>query len=207
MAGLREECGAGRGGDRRRRRDRRPTSSRSPSPRSAISRAAPRSRWPAPGPATSWPSAAGSAGPPPASPCSAAASARRCRSWPRTAGPSRRTSRARARPTLGATAMTDVSDGLVADLGHIAAASGVRIDLRADAARRPGQAARGGRRAQRRPDDLGADRRRRLRAGRDVPARAPTCPTRGGSIGAVAEGEGVRVDGRRWPVGGHEHFR
>lgn len=31
---------------------------------------------------------------------------------------------------LGATAMTDVSDGLVADLGHIARASKVRIDLR-----------------------------------------------------------------------------
>ncbi|MGV0770581.1 thiamine-phosphate kinase [Mycobacterium syngnathidarum] len=29
----------------------------------------------------------------------------------------------------GATSMTDVSDGLLADLGHIAAASGVRIDL------------------------------------------------------------------------------
>jgi thiamine-monophosphate kinase len=26
-------------------------------------------------------------------------------------------------------------------------------------------------------------------------------------IGSVAEGQGVRVDGRRWPVGGHEHFR
>jgi thiamine-monophosphate kinase len=26
-------------------------------------------------------------------------------------------------------------------------------------------------------------------------------------IGAVVVGEGVRVDGRTWPVGGHEHFR
>ena len=31
----------------------------------------------------------------------------------------------------GATSMTDVSDGLLADIGHIAAASGVRIDLAA----------------------------------------------------------------------------
>jgi thiamine-monophosphate kinase len=33
---------------------------------------------------------------------------------------------------LGATAMVDVSDGLLADLGHIAAASGVAIDLVSD---------------------------------------------------------------------------
>jgi thiamine-monophosphate kinase len=33
----------------------------------------------------------------------------------------------------GATAMTDVSDGLVADLGHIAQASGISIDLSRDA--------------------------------------------------------------------------
>ena len=26
-------------------------------------------------------------------------------------------------------------------------------------------------------------------------------------IGTVAEGSGVRVDGRSWPTGGHEHFR
>ena len=64
--------------------------------------------------------AAGRAGRPAGWPCWGAASARRgCWSRP-TGAPSRRTTRAQVAAEAGATAMIDVSDGLLADVGHIA---------------------------------------------------------------------------------------
>jgi thiamine-monophosphate kinase len=107
---------------------------------------------------------------------------------------------------LGATSMTDVSDGLVADLGHVADASAVRIDLRAAAIdlsarlREVGAA-------------LNVDPLVWALTGGDDYALAATFPARTELpdpwyvVGTVAEGQGVRVDGRTWPKGGHEHFR
>ena len=98
----------------------------------------------------------------------------------------------------GATAMTDVSDGLLADLGHIAAASGVLIDVSSDGLR-PDLAALGEAAAA-----LGADARQWVLGGGEDHALVATFtaapPPGWRAIGRVTgSGAGrVTVDGAGW---------
>ncbi len=104
----------------------------------------------------------------------------------------------------GASAMTDVSDGLLADLGHLADASGVRIDVSA--------AALADREVDAAATVLGVDPTEwRLTGGDDhalVATFAPgPLPAGWRPIGRVGAGAGVRVDGvSRSGAGGWESF-
>ncbi|KAA2253549.1 thiamine-phosphate kinase [Solihabitans fulvus] len=107
----------------------------------------------------------------------------------------------------GATAMVDVSDGLLADLGHIAVASGIGIDLRTDLLEvHP--------RLQDVASALGADPRHWVLTGGEDHALAATFPDPRGvpegwrTIGTVRHGSGVTVDGIAYEKpAGWEHWR
>ncbi|GIJ28357.1 thiamine-monophosphate kinase [Micromonospora qiuiae] len=108
---------------------------------------------------------------------------------------------------LGATAMIDVSDGLLADLGHVATASGVAIDVERDAFDVPPQMRDAA-------QALGVDPYAWLLTGGDDHALAAAFPPATvlpdgwGVIGRVTEGAGVTVDGAPFDgPAGWDHFR
>ncbi|MQA27967.1 MAG: thiamine-phosphate kinase [Micromonosporaceae bacterium] len=108
---------------------------------------------------------------------------------------------------LGATSMIDISDGLVADLGHLCEASGVAIELTRDACEVPPQMSDAA-------AALGVDPYDWVLAGGDDHALAATFPANADLtgewrvIGRVRDGSGVTVDGKLYEgAGGWAHFR
>jgi thiamine-monophosphate kinase len=107
----------------------------------------------------------------------------------------------------GATAMIDVSDGLLADLGHIGVASNVAIDIRSDLIevhQRLIEVA----------SALGADPRHWVLTGGEDHALVATFPEPGAvpddwrTIGTVTRGSGVTVDGSVYEgAAGWQHWR
>jgi thiamine-monophosphate kinase len=107
----------------------------------------------------------------------------------------------------GATAMTDVSDGLLADLGHIAEASDVAIDLDSSAFEVPEPVATVS-------EALGTDALTFVLTGGDDYALVATFSAQGAlpdgwtRIGTVSDGTGLTVDGQPYEgATGHQHFR
>jgi thiamine-monophosphate kinase len=112
-----------------------------------------------------------------------------------------------AAAALGATAMIDVSDGLLADAGHVATASGVAVDIHRDAFPLPDPLRNAA-------EALGVDPYDWVLAGGDDHPLVATFPD--GTllppdwrvIGEVREGSGVTVDGKPYPgPAGWDHLR
>ncbi|WP_344766358.1 thiamine-phosphate kinase [Aeromicrobium panaciterrae] len=108
---------------------------------------------------------------------------------------------------VGATAMTDVSDGLLADLGHIAESSGVAINLESSAFTIPEPVVTVG-------EALGTDGLAFVLTGGDDYALVATfssettVPKGWTRIGVVDDGSGVTVDGKSYDgPAGHQHWR